>query len=389
VSDQPATPSEDTSGADGAFLRARFVGGRFDSHALPFDVLPDLAAYRGLIVAVAKMLFKRRHDSRVRVPKGFEESFLLGLSAITNGSAVAEARLIPQAAPVQQGSLGFAQYPEFADARDYVDELIRRVSQTGEVPDDFPTELAGKFNAFGQNLLHDEAIELDYGTPRAVRYDSSIRRNIVLSRESTYENTVDDFFVLNGFVADTGTIHVRDGGGQHLDFRPLTESDFEKAKNRSSERVKLVGTGLFDKTDRLRRLLDVQVIYSDDEPEVFDFQQRLDEIATTEPGWFDGDNPAPTGIAIEAMRQALLEIAESNDEAAKPYLYPDPDGGIIAEWDKGSWSASMTIGADARIAHLHATNVASGRSISERVPVELTVGRNFNDFWQRLSAQGA
>ena len=387
MSEQPTNPTDAPTDHKGAFFRARFVGGRFDSHTLPFDVLPDLAAYRNLIVAVAKMLFKQHHDSRVRVPKGFEESFVLGLAAIKDGSAIAEGILIPpQETASYQRSLGFVQYPEFGEARDYVEDLIRRVSKTGEVPDDFPTELAGKFNAFGQNLLQQEAIELAWGTPHPVRYDSTIRRNIVLSRESTYENVVDDFFVLNGFVADTGTIHVRDGSNQALDFRPLTESDFDKAKSRYSERVKLIGTGLFDKADKLRRLLDVQVIYGDDEPEVYEFQQRLDEIATTEAGWFDGDNPSPSAAAVETLRLVLIDIAQSNPEAARPYLYPDPDGGVIAEWDQGSWNFSLTIDIEAQSVHLHATNVETRKTMSSHNRLdEPSVIQTFNNMWRTMS----
>ena len=73
------------------FIRARFAGGRFDSHTIPLEVLPDLAAYRKLVVEVAKLLFKRGNGTRVRVPKGFEDSFQIGLKSIKGGhSAVAE-----------------------------------------------------------------------------------------------------------------------------------------------------------------------------------------------------------------------------------------------------------------------------------------------------------
>src|SRR5690606_1124968 len=82
-------------------------------------------------------------------------------------------------------------YPDFDNARGYIDELIGSVSQTGRVPGDFPVELAGFFNSFGQSLRDDEFIELGYGGAKPVRYDTFIRKKIVLSRETTYENAVD------------------------------------------------------------------------------------------------------------------------------------------------------------------------------------------------------
>lgn len=387
--EQAVSPNQDEE----LFLRARFAGGRFDAHALPFDILPDLAAYRSLIVAVAKMLFKQRHDSRVRVPKGFEESFTLALTAVRGGSsAIVEARLTDMASlrNQPQGNLGFVRFSEFEDARVYVDDLIRRVSKTGDVPADFPVELAGKFNAFGQNLRSDEFIELGVEPLNPVRYDSVIRRNIVLSREQTYENTVDDFFVLNGFIADTGTVHVRDATGQLLDFRPLTGSEFEKAKARASERVKLVGTGLFDSSDKLRRLIDVQVIYSDDESEAFEFHARLDQIARAEAGWFDGENPAPSPEAVEAMRSALSSIGELDEVASRPHLYPSPEGGVAAEWDHNGWSASLDVFPSSNEAKFHATHLSSRETFRESIGLrdQVALVRAFGECWNRINSHG-
>ena len=132
-SDLPETPP-----IDDAFARLRFAGGRFNSHTIPLEVLPDLAAYRKLIVEVAKMLFKQRVGTRVRVPKGFEDSFMIGLAEVQGGSSAVAVmpRLSTVARPAPQQSLGFAanqpsfnppQYPEFDEARDYIDNLIDSV----------------------------------------------------------------------------------------------------------------------------------------------------------------------------------------------------------------------------------------------------------------------
>lgn len=366
MTDRPT--QDDSPLTEESFLTARFAGGRFDAHAIPFDVLPDLAAYRGLIVEVAKMLFKKRNNDRVRVPKGFGDSFQIGLKRVVGGhSAVVTAVRLPQLKADVQGDLGFAHYPEFDDAKAYVDALIRKVATSGEVPEDFPQELAGRFNPFGQSLMADEYIELGYDTADPVRYDTFIRKRIVLSREQTYENAVDGLFVLDGGVSSTGTIHVKDANGSAFDFRPLSEFEFDKAYSRHTQQVRLVGTGLYDGAERLRRLLDVSVVYSEDEQRQA-FDDRLDEVAQTEPGWYDPDTPSPSKEAIECMRAFIKKIVLEAD-IPTPSIYPLPDGGVAAEWTVGVWELSANIYLHTSNIELHAVNTSTLKDISKELNI--------------------
>ena len=366
-----AATSEDT------FARFRFSGGRFDSHAIPLEVLPDLTAYRKLVVDVAKVLYRRRMGTRVRVPKGFEDSFQIGLARIEGGrSAVAYMpRLRPVAAPLQsqlnlstdQSSLDQPQYPDFDEARDYIDNLIASVGSTGSVPQEFPVELAGLFNSFGQSLLEGEFIELGFGGVKPVRYDTYIRKKIVLSRETMYENAVDTQFVLNGGVVAQGTIHVLDLNGVGFDFQPSTEFEFRKAYERASEKVQLVGTGLYDKNDRLRRLLSVNVIYCEGgatQP----FDSRLEEIRATPAGWYDDENPAPSPAAIEAMRRFLVDVAMQ--PVPLPHIYPLPSGGIAVEWTIGAWEASAEGDETGSQMTLNAVNIDTLNEIDLMIDLE-------------------
>lgn len=369
MTDTPINP--EAAATDDAFARFRFAGGRFDSHTIPLEVLPDLAAYRKLVLEVAKMLFRRRMGARVRVPKGFEDSFQIGLARIEGGSsAVADMpRLRPVASPPPQQPLKFAanqptfdqpHYPDFDDARDYIDNLIGSVGSTGSVPPEFPVELAGLFNSFGQSLHEDEFIELGFGGAKPVRYDTFIRKKIVLSRETTYENAVDALFVLNGGVVAQGAIHVLDVTGVSFDFQPSTEFEFKKAYNRASENVRLVGTGLYDKNERLRRLLSVNVIYSEGgatQP----FELRLEEIRSTPAGWYDDENPAPCPAAIEAMRCLLVDV--SMQPVPLPHLYPLPSGGIAAEWTIGEWEASVEVDETGSQMTLNSVNTNTGEDV--------------------------
>lgn len=347
-----------------AFARFRFAGGRFDSHTIPLEVLPDLTAYRKLVLEVAKMLFRKRMGERVRVPKGFEDSFQIGLARIDGGSSAVAymPRLRPVTSPPLQQQLKLAAnqsafdqspYPDFDNARDYIDDLIDSVGSTGSVPEAFPVELAGLFNSFGQSLHEEEFIELRFGGAKPVRYDTFIRKKIVLSRETTYENVVDAVFVLNGGEVAQGAIHVLDLNGGRFDFQPSTEFEFRKAYTRASESVRLVGTGLYDKNERLCRLLSVNVLYSEGgatQP----FESRLEEIRGTPVGWYDGENPAPSPTAIDAMRCFLVDL--SIQPVPLPHLYPLPGGGVAAEWTIGAWEASAEINEKGSQVTLNAVN---------------------------------
>src|SRR6267142_2511172 len=61
-------------------------GKRFEEHRVPVEALGDLAAYQELITDLARDLFLRGHQGRIRVPKGFEGSFQLSIDSIEEGS---------------------------------------------------------------------------------------------------------------------------------------------------------------------------------------------------------------------------------------------------------------------------------------------------------------
>ncbi len=73
-----------------------FKGGRFDDHGLDIDVLPDLIAYKTILVETAKELWRRKHLTRQRLPKNFEDSLSLKFYELRKGStAVPLMRSIP------------------------------------------------------------------------------------------------------------------------------------------------------------------------------------------------------------------------------------------------------------------------------------------------------
>lgn len=64
-----------------------FKGKRFEDHGLDLDVLPDLFAFKELLVTTAKELWRRNHPDRQRLPKNFEDSLCLKFYEVKESSA--------------------------------------------------------------------------------------------------------------------------------------------------------------------------------------------------------------------------------------------------------------------------------------------------------------
>lgn len=369
------------------FLRARFAGGRFNTHTLPLELLPDLASYRRLIVEVAKHIFRTTNGDRPRVPKGFEQSFQLAISTVQGGSS----SVVELVQPVFDSSSGqtqlFQRHPEFEKAREFVAELIRKVASGERVPENFPAALVGLFNPFGQNLQADEFLELESPLSGVVRYTDGMRRSIVLSAEQIVENSVDAEFMLNGGVSDTGTIHVRDQDGRSLDFQPASQFEFEEAYRRAKGRVRLAGSGLYDETGTLRRLLAVSAHF---ERPAFHLEigDAFDELRRSLPQ--DGsDRTARLKLGLQAFQEQIGFHSDPNLDLGRPYIYVLEDDSISVEWSKDTWEASIEMSSAGTDYTIHALDTATKKTIwSKAVSTDRSsIARAFSAFFATLAPE--
>src|SRR5438093_12103620 len=99
-----------------------FKGERFENHSLDLDVLPDLYAYKELLVATAKELWRRHHPDRQGLPKNFEDSLCL---KFTQEDSVAVPILREVEVPDQPGLFPANQPGERDQAVELVAEAVR------------------------------------------------------------------------------------------------------------------------------------------------------------------------------------------------------------------------------------------------------------------------
>lgn len=355
---------------DDIFLAPILRGRRFDGHAVPVEVLADLAAYKDLVVDVARRLYLDKNLDRKRVPKGFEDSFRLTLKQIDPGSAVPILELEQdEVAPVQQ-MLGISDMASirqwYFDARDVIAECVKAVGDGQSPPARFPRELLTSFNRFGRSLLPDESIELAPNKQTAgVRYNSSVRRKLVLLESKNYEKPVTLVGNVTKVDTDNATLILRTIDGSITATYPiLMEGTIIEALKNHANDVRLSGMGLFDSSERLLRITDIShVVQLDDvvSDASAELLKRLSAMGELEAGWLDGSGVGPDHPTICLASTVLPEIVDREGLPA-PVVFPTPEGGIQAEWQGTPWSIEVLFMPDEKGVRASADNLPEGRS---------------------------
>jgi hypothetical protein len=362
------------------FVTHVLKGVRFEGHSIPLTVLPDLTAYRDLVLEVARALFFRENPERQRVPKGFEEGFDLVLRGIGEGSAVAllERRT---SVPAQLPLLNPRPADIFEQARDVVNLTIAAMRSGTPAPAAFPLEAVRCFNNFGRTLRDDESIEIrGPGGHAAVAYNKQIRKRLVLLREGTYEDAVEitgrvvqfdtqrrTFGLLVGEQSVTGSL---DG------LTPRQMGIVRTAAVHTEDlRVCAAGVGAFDPLDRLVRLVSVKELsFAEDEDlrEALDIDKRLATLAELGDGWLDGSGLAVAEHTL-ARLAALLKEAEGQG-LSRPYLYPTPEGTVQAEWSFPDAEVSALFDHEVHTASCVGVQTKSGAHLDEDIDLRDTAG---------------
>jgi hypothetical protein len=165
----------------------RFAGSRFDDGGLEIDVLPELIAYKGILVDTAKELWRRSHPDRERLPKRFEESIAVKFYRIEKGSTA-----IPLLRELPEGQLPNLIEDEFDEAAALIEASIEAASADRPLPENFPKSVIPLFGNLGKTLAPDESF---FAKARKrqyeVQYTHKVRERLATWLEQTYEDIVD------------------------------------------------------------------------------------------------------------------------------------------------------------------------------------------------------
>jgi hypothetical protein len=328
----------------------RYVGDRFEGRRMPLDVLPDLSAFRDLLVSFVKLEWRAVHVNRERLPKGFEKSISFDLVDIGDGSAV----------PKLEWDRKNAQMllPDFSDElEDLVGKSYSRVlvlfdgAAGGQPSSGLTSENIRALNRFGSGLLARERIEFpgSSGADGNVVYLDSWRRKLLITRAgNTYQTRFEDVGKLLGSevdpqIGDDGSILVRTE--QHGTIRiPISrERVLEEFDGCIDADVQFRLLIELDNKDVFRGIVDVFDVDVIDAAVVANLErckERISGLRALEIGWHDGNGLA---ISSEAAATAARLLTARPSLSGSYHIYPMDDGGLLFEFVHTGWDYSIEI----------------------------------------------
>lgn len=339
------------------FLTPKLVGGRFDDHAIPLEVLKDLAVLEEMIVEVAKAKFLEDNPKRRRSPRGFTEGIELKLTGVREGSAVptisiavADSTLFPQPNQIY-----------FERARDAIINAIWAAEHQRSPTAYLPETTLNYFDRLGRSLRNGEAIEFSNSArPEPARLTRGTRRTLLLASPKVQELTEE--------TTERGTVPEADQDAmrfelQLLDGRkvkaPIAAQHFDTVLEafsgyKTGMRVLLKGIGRFDRNERLLGFESIEHVSALDP---LDVPTRLEELRTLEPGWCEGSGQTPSHSGLDWLSSMIEQYYP--DDLPLPHLYPTLEGGVQAEWSIDSVDMTLEIDLAAKSGSWHALNMAT------------------------------
>lgn len=352
---------------------------------MPLEALPELAAYRDLVLATAKALFQANNPTRQRLPKGFDEGLRLVLERVEAGSAV------PVISRVFDGKEQLALVPSIGTV-DFFEEA-RELVQTGIAAGGFPAEalppelakqVLARFNSFGRSLGPDEAIIVAKpGTREGARYTRDVRRHLVLQAQTTYEDEVDLLGEVRAADKDADGFTLRTLEGKRIPVRaPPLFFPLALRSLGDAVLVRVRGTGLLDIDGNVSRITATEVSLAEEGVErqsrpgcPTPIEQQVDALRALPPGWFDESSPSFDPPSLDWLARLFRGVLDGF-ALPSPYLYPTPEGFARAEWPGARWEVVANIDLGTKLADVLAVRLDSDRVDEEHFPLDQPGGES-------------
>jgi len=291
-----------------------FKGGRFDDHGVDLDVLPELIAYKTILVETAKELWRRKNPDRERLPKNFEDSLSLKFYEIKAGSAA-----IPLYREIEAGDqLSFleAATDELDEAVELVAGAINSASQDKAVPNAFPRNVVPLFADYGTTLRDDESFE--HRTPNknvSAQYSSKERYRILGLSQTEYQDVVDLVGEIRAADLDGGNFALRLADGTKVVGKFSSEQEVvitDGLREHQSRRLHIKGRGEFQSDGKMKRVVSVESI-TIEKPGAIPFDE------TAKPIW-----KIAMEIGASVPEEAWAKIPTDLSKNIDHYLYGAP-----------------------------------------------------------------
>jgi len=326
-------------------LELRYIGTRFNGGRIPLDVLPDLPAFRDLVIAVAKSLWLKEHPLRQRLPRGFNHSVSFDLIDIKDGSAGPQLQWNRQSAiqnaPDLANEIGYLIQSAYSEAAN----LFHGVS-VGRFPIVLPAEQLAALNRFGSSLLPGEKIEfVDHADHNGniVYLDVERRKQLLTKVSDTYSKRYAGSGILVTSSSD-GYIEVSTTDFGKIRINVPSEIVITHFDGNMGSDVQFDLLLVLDSSDALRKVehcLDVTIVDASDAQEFRDSMSRIADLRALEGGWLDGGGKAISQSAVQLARSVL----HRRPDIARYGLgvFPTEEGGITFEFQKNGWEYAIEV----------------------------------------------
>ncbi len=343
--------------ADQPFLAPILKGTRFDGGVIPLEILPDLTVLGEMVVEVAKWKFKEANPKRSRAPKGFNDSFSFTLTDIEDGSAKPIIKLVVAAITL----FGSDSQHFLEQAREAIIGAIGAAEHQRPITQHLPQKFLGYFDKFGRNLKDDESFQfVDAAGKNTFSLTQSVRRKLVLA--SSVEEISQEISIcglVHDFDQRNRTFQLTLPNGAVLPRIAVESQHYDAVLDasygyRSKLRIRIHGIGQYDRNDRLIKVERIEQLTILDP---LDLRFRLDEIKQLLPGWLDGVGSKFDPVALDWLADGF--DAHYSDDVPLPFLFPTPEGKILAEWSLEPWAASMEIDPVSKLGGMHVLNLTT------------------------------
>jgi hypothetical protein len=353
------------------FISPRFTGDRFAEHTLPFDVARDLVAYEELVLALAKYLYKEKHQDRKRVVRGFAKGFHLHLTKTEDGSTIPKIVLAPTAALL-------ACLPiEITEARDLINEVIACENKES-LPSEFPKEFYPFFDRIGRSLQDGEAIEWRPESPdKKAILTPEKRKRLALAHQETYEANIHLVGLIESLDREKLRCRIKtvDGVSVSFSFSKQFFPELSSALSNTAAFAYIEGVGEYDVRDQLQTITEIETIEIIPHYPLVD---RLDKLQKLKDGWLNGEGVAPAPADLDTLSEQLAEHFPNG--LAYPEVGLSDEGNVILEWIRPNVRAELEVNFPDRQLELYSTVFDPEDFLEEIVPLDEP------DCWARLFA---
>lgn len=362
------------------FLRLTFDGGRFLGHSLPVEVLAEFAALQELIHSIAADLYRSQHSKR-RVPPGFHEAAKLHLVSTEHNCFTAN---LVRPSEQRWPSLTNAEKDIFEQARELAIKSIARGVGNEDLPRELPDAAANLLLTVGRKLSGDEGLVVSASADAEDAATSAIdlrarvdlhgranivavvnRRNVAVSQrfvevQDSLEDIEGEVFRLDDATSSC-SLHLGGSAKVEVNFLSIHRAQLVQGLAlRPIRRFKIALDTFGDHSSAMGVIKSLKPMDHPRAPDVEKTWDRLLMLSGIKDGWLDGQGLEPTEVAVVAARGVLARLMVSFPDIDRPRVFPNPDGGIQAEWVIGNWAADVAFDPKDGSVLAEATNADTG-----------------------------